>query len=59
MLAKNKVRQVCTATHIIASLLQHLDTILKRQTQVLLLVLEGLEGELLPYQLQVLACAAA
>lgn len=35
-------------THIKAGFLQHLDAFLKRQSQVSLLVLEGLEGELLP-----------
>ena len=35
-------------THIIACFLQHLDAFLKRQSQVSLLVLEGLKRELLP-----------
>lgn len=57
MSAKQQVLRVGPATHIIASLLQHLDTILKGKAQVLLLELERLERILLSYQLQVLACA--
>lgn len=59
MSAKQQVLKACTTTHIIASLLQHLDAILKRKAQVLLLVLEWLKGKLLSYQLKVLACAAS
>lgn len=47
----SRCSKVCTATHIIASLLEHLDAILKGKAQVFLLVLERLERKLLSYQL--------